>query len=109
MKELEDTVDIFEVADWGGEAIYYLSERKKPVIIKLHTPFSIWKKYNQVKVDDVWKLREIYENASLNLADALYSCSNSLAQKIQTEYKVDNKIEVIHNPIILNKDIFYFI
>lgn len=105
MKELEDTVDIFEVADWGGEAIYYLSERKKPVIIKLHTPFSIWKKYNQVKVDDVWKLREIYENASLNLADALYSCSNSLAQKIQTEYKVDNKIEVIHNPIILNKDI----
>lgn len=99
MKELEEKIDIFEVADWGAEGFYYLKNRKKPVVIKLHTPLFVWNRYNQVAMTDRMKKVEKEEIESLKLADSIYSCSNSLAKMVKEELPSIGDIEVIYNPM----------
>lgn len=99
MMELEDKIDIFEVADWGAEGFFYLPIRKKPVVVKLHTPLFVWNQYNQLDMDERMKQIEKEEIESLRMADSIYSCSKSLAKIIEQKLPEYNNIEVIYNPM----------
>ncbi|WP_027129610.1 glycosyltransferase family 4 protein [Gemella cuniculi] len=102
MKELENEIDIFEVADWKAEAHYYISDRKKPVVIKLHTPYIIWNKFNEVKETEEAQKVSKYEIEDILNSDAIYSCSESLKNLLKKEIiELENKeIRVVNNPII---------
>lgn len=103
---LEKNIDIFEVADWGAEAHYYLKykKRKKPVIIKLHTPYFVWNKYNKVKYTKVSRMIEREEIEDLRLCDNIYACSESIKNIVNEKIKISYPINVIHNPVIIKKE-----
>ena len=99
MVELEERVDIFEIADWGAEGFYYLPIRNKPTVIKLHTPHYVWNSYNHLPMDERMERLEQDEIESLKLADSIYSCSNSLANIVKETLPELENIEVIYNPL----------
>lgn len=116
MKILESKVDIFEVADWGAESHYYIKNRKKPLVIKLHTPFFVWNKYNKIKYTEKNNMIEKEEIEDIFECDSLYSCSESLKSLIKKELNYKKNIKVINNPIIYKeikhenkKDIILFV
>ena len=104
MLKIEKDIDIFETADWKGEAYLYLKYyHNKPVIIKLHTPFFVWNKYNQIKPTNEQVKINQREIESIRLADKVYSCSSSLAKIVNESLDYKCPIPVIHNPIELSK------
>ncbi len=105
MKELEDSIDIFEVADWGAEAHFYLDKRKAPVVIKLHTPYFVWKKYNEVTDSEVHKIVENHEIYDIHNCDRVYACSKSIKNVVSTALNIsETKINVVYNPIRILKE-----
>ncbi|ALS36065.1 glycosyltransferase involved in cell wall biosynthesis [Enterococcus rotai] len=104
MKELEDQIDIFEVADWGAESHYYLPIRKKPVVIKLHTPYFVWNEYNNTKSSKKNKMLQKHEIEDILKCDNIYSCSHSLANIVnETIPNLNTVIKVINNPVFINE------
>ncbi|MDT3959792.1 glycosyltransferase family 4 protein [Staphylococcus kloosii] len=104
MKQLEDNIDIFEVADWGAESHFYMKNRKKPIVIKLHTPLYIWNKYNNYPEEGALKTILHQEINDIKNADYLYSCSESLKNIIENDLELNNEIKVVNNPFTASRN-----
>lgn len=100
MTELESIIDVFEVADWGAESHYYIKNRVKPIVVKLHTPLWVWRYYNKLKTNSYTKKLEIQEKHDILDADMVYSCSKSLKEIIINELDYTKEIAVVQNPYI---------
>ena len=86
-------VDIIEGGDFGGELFFTLIFKSKfpsPIVIKLHTPSFLIRKYNEAGNNIFYFCMEAIEKFCMKKADALYSPTRSLAA-ITSRY--------IHRPI----------
>lgn len=94
-------IDIIETPEWGADMIAfyerYRSRYKVPIVVKLHTPYFIWRKYNNASSNSLienWEKRIICE------ADGVFSCSKALKHIVAERYGLDScDIPVIHNMI----------
>lgn len=84
LKELqtENKIEIIEVPDWGAETIFFEETRKIPIVVRLHTPLSVWLKYNKNNFGKVKKLLLNWENSMIKNADLITCCSNALKKII---------------------------
>lgn len=75
-------IDIIETPDWGAETIFYMKERKIPIVIKLHTPLCVWQQFNKTGLkDDINATMLDWEKECIFNADRVISCSNILLEK----------------------------
>ena len=98
----EIKIDIIESPEWGADLYVYFKKHHKslkiPVVIKLHTPYFIWKKYNYCNITNE-NIEDMERHVVLS-ADGVFSCSNALARIVAKEYKMQlNDINVIPNMI----------
>lgn len=93
-------IDIIECPDWGAEIINYVNERKVPIVVRLHTPLCVWKKYNNSGIkDDLDNYMLEWEKYCILNADFITSCSNLLLDELAPFYSFkSNDIKVIPNP-----------
>lgn len=100
LKELErkEMIDIIEVNDFGGELFFYLLLKKKrpPVVLKLHTPSFIIRKFNDEPYNLFYRIMKFLEVFCLKKADSLYSPTKSLAKIIEKEIKKPVKTVITH-------------
>lgn len=101
------TIDLIESPEWKADLYDFISNNKYetniPIVIKLHTPYFVWKKYNDINQtnNDIEKI----ERETICLSDGLSSCSNSLKSIIVNEYNIKpSKITVIPNMIDVDKN-----
>ena len=101
LRASNESIDVIEGGDFGSELLFYLLFRKNnypPVIIKLHTPSFMIRKYNREKNSLFYKILEKTERISLLRANSVYSPTHVLAQIV--EKKIGRKIsEGIPYPI----------
>lgn len=88
-------VDIIEGGDFAGELFFYLLLAKYdvPVVIKLHTPSFVIRKFNQEKLNLFYLVLGYLERFCLQHASFINSPSQSLADLI--ERKIKRKIHNI--------------
>lgn len=94
-------IDIIETPEWGADMIAfyerYRSRYKVPIVVKLHTPYFVWRKYNNASSNSLienWEKRIVCE------ADGVFSCSEVLKHIVAERYGLDScDIPVIHNMI----------
>lgn len=97
-------IDIIESPEWGADLIeYYRIYKEKlriPVVIKLHTPYFVWKQYNYLQEGEVNKQIEYWEKKVICEADGVFSCSDDLKMIVSSKYGLDSKkIRTIPNMI----------
>lgn len=97
-------IDIIESPEWGADLIeYYHIYKEKlgiPVVIKLHTPYFVWKKYNYLQEREMNKKIEYWEKKIICEADSVFSCSDDLKIIVSAKYGLDSKmIRTIPNMI----------
>lgn len=79
-KEHESKIDIVEGGDFGAEVLFYLlGPRRTKVVIKLHTPSFVIRKYNEEPLSISYAVLEFFERICLFRADSLYSPTRVLA------------------------------
>lgn len=96
----EDPIDIIEGADFGAELFFYLLLRKNrqpKVVIKLHTPSFVIRKYNHERRNLFYAFMENMEKAMLQKADAIYSPTKSLKKIVKQDIGMDSQV-IIPNP-----------
>jgi glycogen synthase len=89
----EQSVDIIEGGDFGAELFFYLLFRNKTkpkTVIKLHTPSFVIREINNEKNILFFRLMKFLEIYCLNKADAIYSPTQSLINKINDDIKLSN-------------------
>lgn len=95
----KEKIDIIETPDWGAETIFFESRRNIPLIVRLHTPLKIWKKYNKSDKGNLTDELLRWEEKMLYSADYITCCSNLLKDYVLKEFKIKSEeIEVIPNP-----------
>lgn len=103
----EGKIDIIEVPDWGAETIFFESERKIPLVVRLHTPLKVWLKYNKNNFGEIKELLLEWEEKMIKSADLITCCSNALKKIVVNEFNVKSRqIHVTPNPANINN--FYF-
>jgi len=103
----EGKIDIIEVPDWGAETIFFESERKIPLVVRLHTPLKVWLKYNKNNFGEIKELLLEWEEKMIKSADLITCCSNALKKIVINEFNVKSRqIHVTPNPANINN--FYF-
>lgn len=95
----EQKIEIIEGNDFGGELFFYLlfSKKKPPVVIRLHTPSFIIRKFNKEPYTIFYRLMQFQEMFCLKKANSLYSPTRSLAQIIAKAVKRPIRT-IIHYP-----------
>ncbi len=97
LKELEKKVkiDIIEGNDFGGELFLYLllTKKRSPVVLRLHTPSFVIRKFNNERLNLFYWFMELLEVYCLKKADSLYSPTKNLADIISKTIK--RKIDTI--------------
>jgi len=95
-----ESIDIIEGGDFGAELFFYLLLKKQlapQVIIKLHTPSFLIRKFNKESNTVFYKTLYLLEKYCIQKADFVYSPTKSLAEIVVKEYKIDVK-EIIPYP-----------
>lgn len=109
LKELEPFIDIIESPEWSAEVIYYLRDvkRKKPVVIKLHTPLKIWLEHNNCDLGpEITNKMLSWEKEVIEKADAVISCTKILKNLVEQKMGIKRTdIQVVPNPA--NLESFY--
>lgn len=105
----EEHIDIIESPEWGADLIDYYKRYKNmlkvPVVIKLHTPYFLWAKYNKIANGPYIKEIEEWEKKIVLDADGIFSCSNELKKIVVAEYGIDEKdIDIIPNMIEIDNN-----
>ena len=119
----KNDIDIIEAPEGGADLIEYYKQYKYelrvPVVIKLHTPYFVWKKYNKIIKSSYIPEIEEWEKEIVMKADGVFSCSNALRDIVSDEYNID-KSQIVTIPnliethsVITDKksdrdDIYYF-
>lgn len=100
----KEDIDIIESPEWGADLIEYYkqykSELKVPVVIKLHTPYFVWKKYNRIIKSSYIPEIEEWEKEIVMKADGVFSCSNALRDIVSEEYNID-KSQIVTIPNLI--------
>lgn len=105
----KQNIDIIEGSDFGGELFFYLllNRKRKPVVLRLHTPAYLIQKFNQEPLTLFYRIIKMLEFFCLKKADSLYSPSNSLALLVAKDIKrpVNKIIPYPFKPLNLSGDI----
>lgn len=83
--EKKEQIDVVEGGDFGGELFFYLLKRRKrmsAIIIKLHTPSFIIRKYNNEPLTIFYRILKFIEQYVLRNADAIHSPTYNLAKEV---------------------------
>lgn len=97
-------IEIIETPEWGANCIYYLKSihRKLPVVVKLHTPLFIWKKFNYYELEYNYnQLMENWEKFQIENADGVLACSKNILEEVGKRYSIPKINKVIFNPVTL--------
>jgi glycosyltransferase involved in cell wall biosynthesis len=97
-----DTFDVIEYPECGAEG-YYLTFKRLPLVVRLHTPWTMVRKLNQIKEHplDCW-LQKYLERRSITHAKAVTSPSSSLAGILKKKWRIRDAV-VFPNPIPVNR------
>ncbi len=97
-----NTFDIIEYPECGAEG-YYLTFKRLPLVVRLHTPWTIVRQLNMIKEHplDCW-LQKHLERWSITHAKAITSPSNALAAMLQKGWNI-RKTVVFPNPLPVNR------
>lgn len=99
----EKPMDIIEGPEVKGELFYYLltrTNKKIPVVVKLHTPSYLVQKYNFKDVRIPEKILNFMERQSVLMADHLTAPSRHLKETIAKDYRIDpQRITVMPHPV----------
>ena len=104
----QEKIDIIETPEFSGEIVEFLKNRNIPVVVKLHTSYKIWSKFNNSQINRELNNQIIkVENLIMMYADKLICCSQILKDLLPIYHnKINiNNIEVVPNPA--NIDSFY--
>lgn len=119
----KNDIDIIEAPEWGADLIEYYKQYKQklnvPVVIKLHTPYFVWKIYNKIADQSYIKEIEEWEKEVIIEADGIFSCSDALKEIVAKECNIDKSqivtianlidtSDVISNKNSIGNDIYYF-
>lgn len=98
----ENSFDVIEYPECGAEG-YYLTFKRLPLVVRLHTPWTIVRRLNRIREHplDCW-LQEYMEQRSITHAKVVTSPSNALAAMLQKEWHI-RKAEVFPNPLPVNR------
>lgn len=102
----QNEVDVIEIPEMGAEGIFYQEIRQVPIVVKLHTPFSIWAEFNKTTLEkDLHQQLESWEETFIKRADKVISCTSLLREMLEKRMHITYKnIEVVPNPA----DIIHF-
>ncbi len=96
-----NSFDIIEYPECGAEG-YYLTTKKLPIVVRLHTPWSVVRQLNQIKEHplDCW-LQKHLERRSITHAKAVTSPSGALALMLHKRWHIPKAV-VFSNPLPVN-------
>ena len=86
-----EPVDIIEGGDFGAELFFYLLTRKKTaprVVIKLHTPSFVIRRYNKEPKNWFYLIMEFIEAFVIKEADGINSPTQALAEIVEEKLRV---------------------
>lgn len=96
-----DKIDIIESPEISAELVYYLRNRSIPVLIKLHTSYTIWHEFNKglhMYPEEIENKVYQWEAELLKNADKIICCSNLLKQMMPKYHDITlDRIEVVPN------------
>lgn len=93
-------VEVVEIPEMGAEGVIYQENREIPIVVKLHTPFSIWAEFNKTTLEkNLHKQLEDWEETFIKNADKVISCTELLKGMLEERMNIAYKnIEVVPNP-----------
>lgn len=99
----ENSFDVIEYPECGAEGYYLTFIKNLPLVVRLHTPWTIVRQLNLIKEHpfDCW-LQKFLERRSITHAKAVTSPSNALAEMLQKRWRI-RKAVVFPNPIPVNR------
>lgn len=111
IKNIHETtkIDVIESPEWQADLFEYYKMYKDtlkiPVVIKLHTPYFVWKKYNKSNTTLYSDQIELWEKHIICNANGVISCSDSLKNIVANEYKIPaSQILTLPNMIDINEE-----
>lgn len=99
----ENAFDIIEYPECGAEGYYLTFKRNLPLVVRLHTPWTIVRQLNQIKEHplDCW-LQKYLERFSITHAKAVTSPGSALAAMLKKEWHIKDAV-VFPNPLPANR------
>lgn len=101
-----DKIDVIESPEISAELFEYLKVQKIPIVVKLHTSYTIWHAFNKgLHMFPECIEKEIYkwENELLNKANRIICCSELLKEMMPKYHDISlGDIEVVPNMADLN-------
>lgn len=89
-------IDIIESTELWAEGLLYSFIRQAPILVKLHTPLFLLRRFNQVRTTLDWRIVDFTDKIWTRRADCLVAASRALAEIVGREYVLDaNRIAVI--------------
>lgn len=95
-------IDVIEYPDCGAEG-YYLSYKKLPLVVRLHTPWTVVRRLNRLKEHplDCW-LQKFMELRAIKHATAITSPSSAMAEMLCKQWQIGAPV-VYPNPLPANR------
>ena len=97
----KEKIDLIETPEFSGEIVEFLKRRDIPVVVKLHTSYTIWSHLNQIQLPKPLHSHIMKnENLVLRYSDQVISCSELLKNMMPQYHSISSidSIKVIGNP-----------